>query len=158
MSIINPVMFIGEAVLGGVPGAPLQTDGNGLLASGLNSIEVSATASTTAPTGTDALMNTMTVSPTAGTYIAIFSTDITSGTSGAAISVSLYIGGVQDASSLRKIIPFSGGTLTSGSGRGVMAINRTVTVTTGQAVEIRWSTSTAGPTAASRVLTLLRIL
>lgn len=156
MSVINPILFIGEAVLGGTPGVSLQTDGNGLLASGISVIEVSATANATAPVTTDALMTGMTITPTAGTYLAFFSTDIVSGSAGAAISVSIYNNGVQDGSSIRKIIPFSGGTLTSGTGRGAVSINRTVVVTTGT-VEIRWSTSNAGPTAASRVFTLVRI-
>lgn len=156
MSVFNPAIFIGEAVPGSTPGAPLSSDANGNLISGINSIEVSATASATAP-GTEALMTGMAITPVPGTYIAMFSTDITSGSAGAAISVSIYVNGVQDAASLRKIIPFSGGTLTSGNARAAVSINRTIIVTTGD-VEIRWSTSNSGPTCASRVLTLLRIL
>lgn len=121
------------------------------------SMEVTATASATAPTGSDALITSMTLTPVAGTWIAWFSCDINSAVAGAAISVSLYVGGVQNAASLRKIVPFSGGTLTSGSARGAVAINGTVTVNGSQAIEVRWSTSNAGPTAASRALTLLRI-
>lgn len=157
MSLHNPVIFIGEAVLGGVDGAPLITDANGLVAQGLNNIQVSSTASATAPTS-DAVMTGMSISPNAGTYMLWFSTDITSGQAGAAITVSVFIGGTQDASSVRKIIPFSGGTLTSGNARGAIATNGVYTVTAGQAVEIHWSTSTSGPTAAARTLNLLRVL
>lgn len=120
--------------------------------------EVSATASALAPTGTNTLINSMTISPAAGTYIVWFDCDINSGSAGAAITCSIYVGGVQDVSSVRKIVPFSGGTLTSGSARGIMALHCTVVVTSGQAVEIRWSSSNSGPTAAARTLTLLRIL
>lgn len=123
----------------------------------LRSIEVSATSTVTAPTGTDALMTTMTITPNPGTYIVWFSCDINSAVAGAAISVSLYVGGTQQAVSLRKVIPFSGGTLTSGSGRACVSINQIVTVTTGQSVEVRWSTSNAGPTAAARTLDMLRV-
>jgi len=151
----NPIIFKGEQSVGTTPGAPLSTDSNNQVTSGINAVEVSDTATATSTT-TDAVMTTMTVTPSAGTYIVWFTCDISSGVAGAATSCSLYVNGVQDASTLRKIIPFSGGTLTSGSGRGVMAINRTVTVTSG-AVEVHWSSSTAGPTAAARVLTLLRI-
>lgn len=122
----------------------------------LATLEVSSTASATAPTSTDALMTGMTITPSAGVYLAFFDTDITSGTAGAAISVSLYINGTQDASTLRKIIPFSGGTLTTGNARAAVALHRTITVTTGD-VEVRWSTSNAGPTCGARVLSLLRI-
>lgn len=123
----------------------------------LASIEVSDTGTISAPTGTDALMTTMSITPTPGTYICWFTCDINSGVGGAAISCSIYVNGVQDASSLRKVIPFAGGTLTTGAARAAMAINRTVAVTTGQTVQVRWSSSNAGPTAAARVLTMLRV-
>lgn len=119
--------------------------------------EVSATASASAPTGADVLLNSMTISPSAGVYVAWFSTDVTSGVAGATISLSFYVGGTQDAASLRKIIPFSGGTLTSGNARGAVAFQRTVTITAGQALEVRWSTSNAGPTAAARTMTIVRV-
>lgn len=119
--------------------------------------EVNATASATAGTGADALMTTMTVTPAAGTYLVNFSCDITSNTSGAAISVSIYVGGSQKADSLRKIIPFSGGTLTSGNARGFCGTNGLVTVNGSQAIEIRWSASSGTNTTAARTLNYLRI-
>lgn len=122
----------------------------------LTEFEATATTSTNTSSGTDALMNSMTLTLAAGTYIAWFSCDINSPTAGAAISVSLYNNAVQIADSLRKIIPFSGGTLTSGSARGCVAINKVVTVSTGN-LEVRWSTSSGTVTAASRTLTVLRV-
>lgn len=128
-----------------------------LISQQVSSLEEMATASATAPTGSDALIAGMTVTPLAGTYYVSFSCDISSGSSGAAISVSVYVAGVQVTQSLRKIIPFSGGTLTSGSGRGAMYTQALASVNGSQAIEIRWSTSNAGPTAADRNMILLKV-
>lgn len=123
----------------------------------LVSAEATATASATAPTGADTLIAGMTLTPVAGTYIVWFSCDITSASAGAAISVSIYAGGVQSTASLRKIIPFSGGTLTTGNARGSMSTHITVTVNGSQAIETRWSTSNAGPTTADRSMTIFKV-
>lgn len=158
MSIFNPFVFIGEFVSGAVNGAPLSTDSNGLLTSGISHFEASATTNTNAGTGGDTLMVGMTITPVAGTYLVWFSCDILSNTAGAAISVSIYVGGTQKADSLRKIIPFSGGTLTSGNARGGVATNGVVAVNGAQAIEIRWSASNGTNTAATRTMNILRVL
>lgn len=122
----------------------------------LNCVEVSDTANATTTSGTDALLTTMTITPSAGTYLLFFNTTITSNNAGAAITVSVYNNGVQDASTVMKISPFDGGTLSATTARGAVGINRTVVVTTG-AVQIRWSTSGGTATCGPRVLTMLRI-
>lgn len=122
----------------------------------LNNIEVSDTANTTTTSNTDALLTTMSINPSAGTYLLFFSTSITSNNAGAAVSCSVYNNGTQDASTLNKIIPFDGGTLSVGSARGTVAIQRTIVVTTGS-VQIRWSTSGGTATCGPRVMTMLRI-
>lgn len=158
MSVFNPAVFIGESVAGATAGAPLSTDQSGNLISGIQNTEVSATATATAATGADALMTGMTITPVAGTYLVWFSCDLNSANGGAVVSVSVYVGGTQKADSLRKIEPFSGGTLTSGSQRVGVAINGVVTVNGSQAIEIRWSTSSNAPTAAARTMNILRVL
>lgn len=158
MSIFNPVLFIGEAVLGAVAGAPLSADANSLLASGISNTEISATGGVTAGTGADALMTGMTVTPVAGTYLVWFSCDINSANAGAATSVSFYVGGSQKADSLRKVVPFCGGTLTSGSARCGVALNGVITVNGSQAIEIRWSASSGTNTVAARTMNILRVL
>lgn len=159
MGVVNPVLFIGEAVLGGISGAPLSSDANDLLVSGITHGEASATASATAPTGTDTLIAGMTTGNIpAGTYLVWFSSDLNSANAGAVVSVSFYVGGVQKADSLRKVMPFAGGTLTSGSQRVGVATNGLVTVNGSQAVEVRWSTSSNAPTAADRTLNWIRVL
>lgn len=119
--------------------------------------EITATASATAGTGADALMTGMTITPAAGKYIVWFSCDINAINAGAATSVSIYVGGSQIAASLRKVVPFCGGTLTSGSARCGVAVHGTVTVNGSQAIEIRWSASSGTNTVADRTLTTLRV-
>lgn len=157
MSVINPVLFIGEAVLGGVPGAPLSEDSNGLLTTGVSHAEASATSSTSTSSGTDALIAGMTITPVAGSYLVWFSCDINSAISGVVVSISIYVGGTQKADSLRKIMPFAGGTLTAGSQRAAIATNGLVTVNGSQAIEIRWSTSGSSPTTVDRTMNILRV-
>lgn len=158
MSVFNPAIFIGEAVPGAISGAPLSADSNGLLASGISNTEASATASATAGTGADTLLTGMTITPAAGTYLTWFSCDLNSATSGVVVSVSIYVGGTQKADSLRKVMPFAGGTLTAGSQRALGATNGVVTVNGSQAIEIRWSASAGAPTAAARTMNILRVL
>lgn len=124
---------------------------------GLYNIEESATASATAGTGADALLTGMTSTPPAGSYFVSFSCDLNSPTAGVVISVSIYVGGVQKSDSLRKIMPFAGGTLTVGNQRVGASTNGVVTVNGSQAIEIRWSASAGAPTAADRTMNLLKV-
>lgn len=158
MSVFNPSIFKGEQAFGTTAGAPLSTDSNNQVTSGISNAEATATASATAPLSTDALMTGMSVAnPVAGTYLVAFSCDVNSTVAGAVVSVSIYIGGVQKADSLRKLMPFSGGTLTSGSQRMPVSTNGIVTVNGSQNIEIWWSTSNTGPTAAARTLDIVRL-
>lgn len=122
----------------------------------LNNIEVSSSANATTTSGTDALLTTMSITPAVGEYIVWFSTTITSNNAGATITVSLYVNGVQDASTIMKISPFDGGTLSATTARGAVALQRTLNITAG-AVEIRWSTSGGTATCGPRVMTMLRV-
>lgn len=119
--------------------------------------EVSDTANATTTSSTDALLTTMTISPVAGNYLLMFTTSITSSAAGAAISCSVYVGGTQQAKTLMKIAPFDGGTLSATTARGSMAITSTVSVTSGQTVEIHWSTSAGTATCGPRIMNLLRL-
>lgn len=128
-----------------------------LVSQSVYNVEATSNASAAAGTGADALLTSMTLTPIAGTYYVSCSFDINSAVAGAAIQASIYVAGVQVADSQRKVVPFSGGTLTSGSARAVLHTQALVTVTGSQAIEIRWSTSNTGPTAASRNLIALKV-
>lgn len=120
--------------------------------------EVTADSSTTTTSGTDSLMNSMTITPTvAGSYLVMFSTDINSNAAGAAISTSFYLAGSQIANSLRKIIPHDGGALSAGAARGIMYIQKIVSFSGANTLEVRWSTSSGTATAAARNLVVIRV-
>lgn len=157
MSVFNPSIFLGEQSFGTTPGAPLSTDSNNQVTSGINAIEVSGTASITAGTGADALMTGMTITAVAGTYLVVFSCDLNSATAGAATSFSIYLGGTQVPQSIRKVAPFDGGTLSVAAARCGVAINALCTVNGSQAIEIRWSASNGTNTAAARTLNMVRL-
>lgn len=120
--------------------------------------EVSDTANATTTSGTDAVLTGMTVTPGAGTFLVWFSSSITSNNAGASISYSYYVNGVQKSDSVRKISPFDGGTLSATTARGDTSLNGLITVTAGQAIDVRWSTSGGTATAGPRTLNYLRIL
>lgn len=130
-----------------------------LSASGLpnTTTEVSDTTNATTTSATDALLTSMTISPVAGNYLLFFTTTITSNAAGAAITGSVYVAGAQLARTVMKISPLDGGTLSSGTARGSLAIVTSVSVAAGQAVEIRWSTSSGTATCGPRIMNLLSL-
>lgn len=118
--------------------------------------EASDASTATTTSSTDAVLTSMTITPpTPGTYHVSFASSVTSATSGAAISFSVYVGGSQNGTSLIKVIPFSGGTLTSGSARGAVACLAVATVNGSQAIAIEWSTSGGTATCGPRTLTVM---
>lgn len=157
MSVFNPVIFEGEQVIGTVAGAPLSTDANNQVISGITVLEVSDTANATTTGATNALLTTMTITPAAGKYIAFFSAAINVNLAGNTATVSLFNNGVQDTATVRTISPFDGGALSAGSATGMVSIQRTIVVTTGS-VTIEWNTSGGTSTCGPRTLTLLRVL
>lgn len=117
--------------------------------------EVSSSAAATSTTG-DQVMTGMTFTPAAGTYLVWFSCDLNSPTAGSVASISLFIATTQVVQSLRKIMPFAGGTLTVGNQRVGASTNGLLTVNGSQAISLHWSSSTAGITVADRTLNYLR--
>lgn len=142
----------GQALVATGPSAAAWSNVIGLLTS--NTV---VTGAVTTTSSTDSLLNGMTITPAAGTYLILFNSDIDSNAAGAAISVSVYIGGTQVASTLRKIIPFDGGALSAGDARGIAATQHIATVNGSQAIEIRWSISSGTASAANRSLITLRV-
>lgn len=158
MSVFNPAIFIGEAVPGSTAGAPLSADANGNLISGITNFIVTSTTPATTASSTDALLTGMSVTPPlAGTYLVLFSADVTSPTAGAAISFSIYVNAAQIGASLAKIIPFSGGTLTTGNARANVDCMSIQTITAGEVIEIEWSTSAGTMTCNNRRLIVVRL-
>lgn len=136
----NPVAFIGQAVLGSTPGAPLAADSNSQLVSGLGTVEVSGTSYTC--NTSDNVITSITTSPSlAGTYLATFNGDVNSATGGVVVTLSYFVAGVQQSISQRKFMPFAGGTLTAGSQRANVGLSSLITITAGQSIAVHCSTS-----------------
>lgn len=125
--------------------------------SSLVSNEITSAGNNTTTSGTDAQMTAMTTTPAAGTYLVLFNTDVNSSAAGATISVSYYLAGVQIAVTLRKVIPFDGGTLSALAARGMATLQAIITVTGSQAITVQWSTSGGTATSANRSLITLRV-
>lgn len=156
MSVLNPVIFIGETVLGGTLGAPLSTDLNGLVASGITATEVSFNSNITTTSNADVVLTGMTITPVAGTYMTWFSMWINHNTGNATVTTSIFVGGVQKTDSIRVTIPFVGalGTTTQDM---TVALQGLVTVNGSQAIAIEWHTSLGTVTAHNGTLNILRI-
>lgn len=151
----NPVAFIGQYVFNAIFGAPLSTDSNGQLISGITGGKIANATADTSTTST-ALMVGMTVTPPAGTYQLVFSTDVNSGSAGSIVTLGTFVGGT--LSEQIKVMPFAGGTLTVGNQRIGISINDEVVVNGSQAITIQWSSSTAGLTSAAKRMTYTRRL
>lgn len=159
--IDNPRMFIGEKIFNATVGAPLSADANGQLVSGTSNTEVSATANTTTTSTTDVLLNAMTITPVAGTYMVLFSTSMSASTGNQTTQFSIYVGGVQKADSVRLSNPGNATGLlglTFTPGEEVAGTQGVVTVNGSQAIAIEYHTSAGTATVHQRTLNIIRLL
>src|SRR3989344_6060340 len=116
--------------------------------------QATATADTTLDSATYTLLDGMSLSPAAGTYLALFSTSA-DGPSDSIIDTSLFVGGVQVAHTERSNTQEASIPTTEFA----HAILAKVTPTAGQAVEVRWRKTggTGNITAHQRTLTLYKV-
>lgn len=117
-------------------------------------LQASATATTTTSSATDVLLGSMTLTPGAGTYLLNFSTT-GFGPADAVVSFTVYVNGVAVAHTNRTMLQEA----SIPAVQLVCMINASITVSAGQAVEIRWSRAGGAGTITSleRTLTLMRI-
>lgn len=120
-------------------------------------IGVSATSSATTTSGSDVLMTTMTVTPSQGTYLVIFTGVVQQNSAGNSATLSFYIGGTQDATSIIDFAPFDGGALSATTASCCAVTHGVYTVAGAQAVEVRWHVSAGTGTVFQRKLTLIKI-
>jgi hypothetical protein len=113
----------------------------------LSSSEVKAAGTTTTTSTNYSLLGGMTLAPAAGQYLAIFSTSVVNSSTGSEYCI-LAVGGSQIAETE---------SCNSGSSYSGVSINKIITVTTGQVVEVYWKISAGTGTARARVLTLLKV-
>lgn len=124
--------------------------------------EASATASTSTTSGTDVLMDSMTLTPSAGTYLVWFSTSLQSNNNNSVVFVSIYAGGSQVAHTQRQARPRVNAAAGLGGSANVdidtgIATNGKVTVNGSQAIEIRWRRTAGTATALQRTLNILKL-
>jgi hypothetical protein len=153
--VVNPSVFIGEQVFGATNGSPLVVT-NSQLAQGLSYSETSSTTAYTCTT-TNGQVTGMTVTPAAGTYLAVYSSDFSSANAGTVVTLEYFVGGSALTISQRKFMPFTGGTLTSGSQRVMQGLNSIFAVNGSQAVQVYCQTSASTVTTAASQLDLVRI-
>lgn len=123
----------------------------------ISTLEATSTTNATTTSGTDALMTGMTLTPIAGTYMAIFSSVVQSSGAGQGVTVSIYSGGTQDATSIRDAAPFDGGTLSSTQASCGIMTHGIYTVNGSQAITIEWHVSGGTATVFQRKLSLIKI-
>lgn len=152
----NPVAFIGQAVLGATAGAPLSTDTNAQLVSGISNSEATATGTITTTSTTDVLMASMTLTPVSGTYLAMGSTCVDHSAQSVTVTVSLYVGGTLKADSARPTVPRFNG-VGANTLSPCVATQGIVTVNGSQAIEIRWKVGSGTGTAYQRTLSIVRL-
>lgn len=121
-------------------------------------LEAAATATVTTTSGTDALLTGMQlVNPIAGTYLVLFDTVVQSASAGNTVTISIYVGGVQDANSVRSPSPFDGGTLSSTNASCGVSTHGTYTVNGAQNIEVQWHRAAGTASAFQRKLTAMKI-
>lgn len=123
----------------------------------ISTSEAVATATATTTSGTDALMTGMTLTPIAGTYLVLFDSVVQSASAGNSVTISIYVGGVQDANSVRSPSPFDGGTLSATNASCGVSSHGTYTVNGSQAIEIQWHRAAGTASVFQRKLTAMKI-
>lgn len=116
---------------------------------GYNSVNASGDITTTSLT--DVVATGMTITPTAGTYIVLFSSDMKNSSNNRTMNYSIYVNGVQVANSQRI------NSVNNNIDRNVAHTSSVVTVNGSEAIDIRWRTSGNTATMGNRILTLLKV-
>lgn len=157
MPINGSVLFSGQYINapGVNSGAPLVDNGNAL-GFGLYNNEVASSTATTVTT-TLAVLASSTVTPVAGTYLVMFSCNITASSAGGNIlTTQLYVGGTAQADTKRQATPLSSAALATFQYMN-MALNKVVTVNGSQAIAIQAQTSAGTVTVTGLNFDVVRI-
>lgn len=113
--------------------------------------EVNAAGTITTTSTTDVVATSMTITPGAGTYQVMFTTDINNNTNATTTTVSCYQNGSIVTNSSRQFIT-SATTL-----RVPMSVSCIATVAAGQAIDIRWKVSSGTGSMGARSLSLIKV-
>jgi hypothetical protein len=117
----------------------------------LSSFEATATSNATTTSTSYTLMTGMTLTPGAGTYLAMFSSSLSNSAGNGNVYCCLYAAGTQIAATESVVSTFKGDDVID------TALQKVVTVTAAQAIEVKWKVGSGTGTARARVLTLIKI-
>ncbi len=127
------------------------------LSQGIYTVTAKSTSTVTNTSGTDSLLSGMTLTPIAGTYLAVFVGTIQQANAGQSVTTSFYVNGTQDANSVVDAAPFAGGTLTAGSASVPwITMGGPYTVNGSQVIQLEWHVSGGTATAQQRQLFLIK--
>jgi hypothetical protein len=155
--IKGSTIFVGQYIFGATAGAPLSVNSAGnAVAQGLTNNEVNSTSALTVST-TAGVIGGATVTPAAGTYLVIFSCNITASSAGGnTLSVTMTVGGTAQADTKRSATPFSSAALATFQSMS-LATNKIVTVNGSQAIAISSVTSAGTVTVTGLTFDVVRI-
>lgn len=121
--------------------------------------EATAASQITTTSATFILATGMTVTPEAGTYLAMFTADVENDTNNAEVHIALYVGGSVVPNTDTYFEAKDTGALSSPpTNRSSLTIHRVLTPNGSQAVEARWRvTAGTGTMGSARSLHLLRV-
>jgi hypothetical protein len=155
MAIKGSTALIGQYVFGANNGSPLVVTNNAL-AQGISYNEVSSSSALTI-NNTLGVIGGSTVTPVAGTYLVIFSCNITaSNTSTNNLSIQLYVGGTAQPDTVRQATPISGG-LGASFQYANSSLNKIVTVNGSQAIAVQAQTSSGTVTVTGLTFDVVRL-
>ncbi len=157
MPITGSILFQGQYINapGVNSGAPL-VDNGGNLAFGLYNNEVNSTSALSIST-TVGVIGSSTVTPVAGTYLVMFSCNISaSSAAGNILSIEMYVGGTAQADTLRKAMPTGTGAFNAFQNMSI-STNKIVTVNGSQAIAIEASSSAGTVTVTGLNFDVVRI-
>jgi hypothetical protein len=151
--IKGSVLFNGQYTFGLTAGAPISTNESNALVSGIsNSETTSTTATACSTTGTTLL----TITPVSGTYLAIFSGNVTASSAGGNVLTVVLNNGNAITASTRTALPLSSAAVSVFQNMTVTT-NAIITVNGSQAISVVGTSSAGTVTVTQRTLDLIRI-
>lgn len=151
-------IFLGEVASELVAGAPLSVSLTGKVQSGIPDASAYNDANFTCTTTDQVITGASIAAPAAGTYKLNMAGDVNSATGGTVVTIHFESNGASTTHGQLKLMPFAGGTLTSGSQRIPFAKEIISSLNGTNVVEVWCSTSAGTVTTANVSLVISREL
>lgn len=155
-SLMTAVNYQDTGIAVSNAGAPLSINSSQVLVPGITNSQVTSSTAI-AVTTTAGVIGSATVTPAAGTYLAMFSANITASSAGGnTLSLELLVGGTAQADTLRQITPTSSAAFSTFQ-YGNSTFQKIVTVNGSQAIAVQAQTSAGTVTVTGFDFTVVRI-